>query len=190
MKQLLAAAVLTAFLLSGAGAADEQDPLPPQVTVGGVQLTRNGMATRTVWGFSVYRIGLYLVAPNKDADFITGKDRDVKSVRISMQRAVDRDQFTSTVQESINRNFTDEEKTGFVGELEKFLACFHNGQDLKEGSLVTIDYLPEKGMAVAVDNRPLALIPGHGFYHAILRLWLGKPIQASIKPALLGREDG
>jgi hypothetical protein len=182
-------AAIAAALLAGAVAAAENDPLPPQVEIGGVPLVRNGMATRTVWTFPVYRIGLYLTSPSKDAEFITGKDRGHKSIRISMQRPVDKEQFTGTVQESINRNFTDEEKTGFVGELEKFLGCFHAGADLKEGTLVTIDYLPEKGMLVAVDQRQLAVIPGDGFYHAILRLWLGKPIQASIKPALLGQAD-
>ena len=170
--------------------AGEATEFPSEAVLRDRKLLLNGSAVRTVWGFKVYEIGLFLNERSSDGDFIIGVNRAPKRVRIAMLREVSEEQFASTVQESIDRNFTGEEKQKFAGELEKFLAAFHNGVDLKKGSVVTIDYLPGTGMVMGRDDAVLGTIPGDDFYHAILRLWLGKPLQESIKDGLLGRNNG
>ncbi len=190
LNRALALLLLAGFLTGSAEAEvgpASLEPLPAEITLEGQPLIRNGRATRTVWGFWVYQIGLYLKSPSADENYITQTDRTPKSVRIFMERAVGKETFSGTVQESINRNFTLNEQARFAKELETFLACFQDGEDLTKGSLVTIDFLPGRGMAVAVDNKRLAVIPGDTFYHMILRLWIGRPIQASIKTGLLGQ---
>lgn len=150
------------------------------------KLVLNGTATRSVWGFGVYRIGLFLNERSTDVDRITASNRAPKRVRIAMLREVSEEQFADTVRTSIDRNFSDDEKKRFAQELATFLGAFRNGTDLREGSVVTIDYLPGKGMSMGLDDRPIGSIPGDEFYHAILRLWLGKPLQPSIRTGLLG----
>jgi hypothetical protein len=61
------------------------------------------------------------------------------------------------------------------------------GKDLTRGSVVNIDYIPEQGMLILVDETVLEIIPGKEFHHAILRLWIGSPPQQSIKTGLLGQ---
>lgn len=179
-------------LLLGAchAVAGEEAGFPSEAVLRDCKLLLNGSAVRTVWGFKVYEIGLFLNERSSNGDFIIGVNRAPKRVRIAMLREVSEEQFASTVQESIDRNFTGEEKQKFAGELEKFLAAFRNGVDLKKGSVVTIDYLPGTGMVMGRDDAVLGTIPGDDFYHAILRLWLGKPLQESIKDGLLGRNNG
>ena len=181
-------AVLFAACFANAGEASAEG-LPAETVLQDRRLLLNGSATRTVWGFKVYEIGLFLNERSSDGSFIIGVDRAPKRVRISMLREVSEEQFASTVQESIDRNFTVEEKKKFAGELAKFLAAFSNGADLRKGSVVTIDYLPGTGMVMGRDDAVLGTIPGDDFYHAILRLWLGKPLQESIRDGLLGKTN-
>lgn len=160
---------------------------PEQTVLENRPLVLNGTATRTVWGIKVYVVGLFLAEANHDENAILNTDRAPKRVQISMLREVSEDQFVSTIQDNIDNNFTSAEKKLFVGELEAFFSCFNGGTELKEGGLVTIDYLPGKGMVVGLNDRQFDAIPGDDFYHAILRLWIGKPLQKSIKEGLLGR---
>lgn len=159
---------------------------PAETVLQDQRLQLNGQATRTVWGFGVYEVGLYLAQPSKDASHIMREDRGAKRIRILMLRHVSQSRFSNTVQESVDQNFSASEKEKFAPELASFLGCFHNGSDLHEGNVVTIDYVPEQGTVVGIDGGRIAVIPGQDFYHAVLRLWLGKPLQPSIKDGLLG----
>lgn len=152
----------------------------------GSGLVLNGEATRTVWGFEVYKIRLYLHEVMRDAEKILGAKEYPKRIEITMCRSVEEDQFTSTVRQSIDNNFTGEEKEKFAPQLSEFLGCFNNGADLKPGNVITIGYAPEDGTVVKLDGRTLDTIPGADFYHALLRLWIGKPLQKSIKDGLVG----
>ena len=180
-------AVIAAFCALPAQARESS--LAPTAEVGGRNLVMNGEAMRTVWGFDVYKIRLYLTETLRDAGLILGTTADPKRIEIVMQRSVDEDQFSSTVQQSIDNNFTPEEKEKFAKQLSEFLGCFNEGADLEPGNVILIDYNPAEGMVVKLDGRTVDTIPGADFYHAVLRLWLGKPLQKSIKDGLVGSED-
>jgi hypothetical protein len=188
----LAALIAIAILAPCAARTGDAPPreLPPACDVSGTRVILNGSAVRTVWGFEIYRIGLFLTAANHDADSILQSDRNPKRVHIIMLRGVSSDQFTGTVQESIDRNFTPEEKTAFGEQLSTFLGFFHGGADLRAGSEVVLDFVPGRGMVATLDGRELGSIAGPDFYHAILRLWLSKPLQSSIRDGLLGGARG
>jgi Asp-tRNA(Asn)/Glu-tRNA(Gln) amidotransferase C subunit len=185
VKQFLAALLLAA-LVSGAAAREEAPTVAP---TNNSALVLNGEATRTVWGFEVYKIRLYLHEIVREAEKILGAKEHPKRIEITMVRAVDEEQFTSTVQQSIDNNFTAEEKEKFSGQLSEFLGCFNKGADLKPGNVITIDFTPAKGTVVQLDGRTLDTIPSADFYHALLRLWIGKPLQKSIKDGLVGAAD-
>ena len=182
MKPLLAA-LLSAALVAGAAAREEAPAVAPTNSSAPVL---NGEATRTVWGFEVYKIRLYLHEVMRSAEKILGSKKHPKRIEITMTRAVDEEQFTSTVQESIDNNFTPEEKENFSGQLSQFLGCFNHGAELKPGNVITIEYTLADGTVVQLDGRTLDTIPGADFYHALLRLWIGKPLQKSIKDGLVG----
>jgi len=161
--------------------------VPSQISCGESSLVLNGTAVRSHWGFNVYVCALYLAEKsNSDAQIMT-EDTNGKRVHISMLRGVSKEKFESTIRGNIDTNFSAEEKKVFAIELEAFLDAFGGGKDLAKGSVVNIDYIPEQGMSISVDDTVLDVIPGKEFYHAILRLWIGSPPQQSIKTGLLGQ---
>jgi len=180
------AALFLAALAAGAAA---KEGVPAPAPTSGTGLVLNGEATRTVWGFEVYKIRLYLHEVMREAGQILAATGHPKRLEITMVRSVDEDQFTSTVQQSIDNNFTGEEKEKFAPQLSEFLGCFNKGADLKPGNVITIEFAPGDGTVVKLDDRTLDTIPGADFYHAILRLWIGKPLQNSIKDGLVGGRE-
>lgn len=180
----VACACLVALLLTLSARASE---FPAQVTVDGRNLVLNGSATRTVWGFGIYHIGLFLPERNNDAPAILANDGKPKRIHIRMIREVGKQRFTGTVQQSLDQNFNAAEASRFAAEIAAFLAFFQHGEGLKDGTEITIDFIPDRGMVAAKDGRELGVIPGGEFYHKILSLWIGKPLQKSIKDGLLGR---
>jgi hypothetical protein len=93
------------------------------------------------------------------------------------------------VRENIDQNLTPAEKENFAAELAAYIGYLEQGGDIEPGRIITIDYLPGKGTVLALDGREVGTIAGHDFYHVMLRLWIGRPLQASIKQGLLGGDD-
>lgn len=186
----IAAGSLSLFaLFAGANASGVEVKgvkVPHQVTCADCPLVLNGTAVRKKYGFSVYVAALYLNEKTRDHQHIMERDLLGKRVNITMLREVGTDTFNSTIQKNIDSNFSAAEKQGFSDELKKFFACFDGGSELKKGSVINIDYVPESGTMVTVDGCVYDAIPGKDFYHAILRLWIGKPPQESLKTGLLG----
>ena len=185
MRQLMAAAAALAAILLPLGVTAADSPETAQV--GGQSLVLNGTATRTVWGFKVYEVGLFLDQPTSDAQTIMTVNRGPKRIRMEMLRPVEKEKFIATVQESIERNIMPAEKDKFAMELDSFLGYLRRGEDLTKGRVITVDFVPADGMVLGLDDRRLGTIPGDEFYHLILRLWIGSPLQASIREGLLGR---
>jgi hypothetical protein len=179
---------MAAFLGAGSVRAKAETP-GPAAEVGGRSLILNGKATRTVWGFPIYHVGLFLEQRNADGEAIMGADRGAKRVHMSMLRAVEKKDFVSTVRENIDQNLTPAEKETFAAELAAYIGYLEQGGDIEPGRIITIDYLPGKGTVLALDGREVGTIAGHDFYHVMLRLWIGRPLQASIKQGLLGGDD-
>ena len=180
-------ALLAALVLASPARASE---FPAEATVDGRRLVLNGSATRSVWGFGVYHIGLFLVEKSSDERSILADEREPKRIHIRMVREVGKQRFTGTVQQSLDQNFTTGDTRRFASEIAAFLSFFHQGEGLKQGTEITIDFIPARGMVASKDGVELGVIAGAVFYNKILRLWIGKPLQKSIKDGLLGRGAG
>ena len=162
--------------------------IPEKMPHGKSHLVLNGTAIRSIWGFKVYVVALYLKETNRDEQAIMQRDdENGKRVHITMLRKVSAKKFRATIQKNIDSNFTNKEKQEFDVELAAFLDCFNDGLELDKHCTVTFDYLPDQGTQITVDGRDANIIPGNDFYHAILRLWIGQPLQASIKEGLVGK---
>jgi hypothetical protein len=169
-----------ALFVMGAGRGAAEEPvIPPTTEVGGRELVLNGRATRTVWGFRVYDVGLFLEQPATDGEAVMRSDFGPKRVQMNMLRAVDKQKFVNTVRENIEQQTFARELAEYIGHLEK-------GGDIQPGRVITIDYVPGQGTVLGLDGSPVGTIAGHEFYHVMLRLWIGRPLQTSIKEGLLG----
>lgn len=181
--------LVAVLVVTHAHAIAQESATPASAEVGGQSLVLNGKATRTVWGFPVYHVGLFLEKPSADGESIMSTDRGAKRIHMSMLRSVEKKDFVATVRENIDQNLTPAEKETFAAELDAYLGHLEKGGDIEPGRVITIDYLPGKGTVLALDGRQVGTIAGHEFYHVMLRLWIGRPLQASIKQGLLGRGD-
>ena len=152
----------------------------------GKPLEMNGKATRTVYGVKVYDVSLWLTSKTSDADYIMNTCRNKKSIRIAMLRKVSAEKFNSTIEKNITTNLTKREQQQYSVELEEFLDCFGDGSSLVRGDSIVIDYIPGEGTQVKINEREISKIQGDEFYHILLRLWIGNPLQESIKQGLLG----
>lgn len=178
---------LGALLLAAIGRAGAQaSATPATAEVGGQSLVLNGKATRTVWGFPVYHVGLFLEERNSDGAAIMTADRGAKRIHMNMLRAVEKKDFMATVRENVDQNLTVAEKETYAAELAAYLGHLEKGGDIQPGRIITIDYVPGQGTVLGLDGREVGTIAGHDFYHVMLRLWIGRPLQASIKEGLLG----
>ena len=171
------------FYLSTATEADE----PPKkvVKATGDELKLNGSATRTVLGgaVKVYQVGLYVTNPTKDEKLIYACPKK-KRVQIKMLREVSGKKFESTVRKNIAQNYSAAEQKKYAKLTEQFLDCFVS-KTLAKDSIVDIDFIPGKGTEVLIDRKRVDLIPSDDYYHVLLRLWIGEPLQKSIKEGLM-----
>jgi len=181
------AAIVLATALAAVAAAGENTAPAETTSVGGRDLVLNGRALRSVWGFRVYEVELFLGERNSDATVIMTQDRQPKRVRMKMLRSVEKEKFVATVRENIDLNLTPEEKETFATELESYVGHLQKGGDIEPGRVITIDYLPGTGTVLGLDGRQVGTIGGDDFYHMMLRLWIGRPLQPSIKDGLLGQ---
>ncbi|MFT4548317.1 MAG: hypothetical protein ACI9UA_000390 [Pseudoalteromonas tetraodonis] len=187
---------LTAALVTlGAGlfylsTTTEADEPAPQKTIKANEdgLKLNGSATRAVLAgtVKVYQVGLYVANPTKDEKLIFA-DRKKKRVQIKMLREVTGKRFDSTIRKNIKRNYSDAEQKKYSKQNEQFLNCFVE-KILAKNSVVDIDFIPGKGTEILIDRKRVDLIPGDEYYHVLLRLWIGDPLQKSIKEGLLKGE--
>ena len=184
---ILCATLVCSVLSTSRAGEVEGVKFPDTLQSGEHPLVLNGTALRTKWGVNVYAAGLYVAERSQDENVIMKQDRRCKRVQITMLREVSAEKFNSSIEESIEGNFSAIEKRVFEAELKAFLACFSGFSELKKSCIVNIDYVPEKGTLVSVDGQASELIPGNEFYHTLLRLWIGNPTQESMKPGLLGK---
>jgi hypothetical protein len=58
---------------------------------------------------------------------------------------------------------------------------------IAKGGVVQLDYLPDVGTRVWLNQRLLGTVAGEAFNRSVLKIWLGDhPTQADLKKALLG----
>jgi hypothetical protein len=162
--------------------------LPGTLQQGDSTLSLNGSAIRSKWGFKVYVAALYLSSTSDDERHIMTHDKDPKRIHITMLRKVGKKKFVSTIEKNIVVNFSADERKQYSSELAFFLGIFDGGADLIEGTTIDIDHIPGSGTQVSIAGGKPEVILGDGFYHALMRLWIGKPPQASIKHGLLGKK--
>ncbi len=166
-----------------------KEDFPEPIILENLELVLNGTATRSVFGIGIYNAGLYVDQATNDEVEIMERNHGPKRLKIVMLRSVPEAKFASAVHDNLDKNLTPLEQEIHAQALAVFFKAFENGADLVRGSEVVIDYLPSEGTVVMVDGERQAVIPGHEFYHALLRLWIGKPLQASIKTGLLNKTN-
>jgi len=160
--------------------------LVDQVQMGSSMLFLNGGGIRKKWLFKVYAIGLYL--PNKltNAEAIIDGGAEHRIV-MHMLREVDSDKMFEAFRDGIEANNPSDVLFAIDVQIKQLKQLFEAVEVVKEGDIITLDYVPAIGTRITVNGTTRDIIEGAGFNRAILRIWLGKqPIQEDLKKGLLG----
>ncbi len=180
-------ALCAALLVAGPALAREVAgrEVPDSISVGGTALRLNGAGLRraTMFHVKVYVGALYLAAPSKDAEAIVRAD-EPKSVHMRFLRDVARDKIMGAFREGFEHNSAAEAKALQPG-LDRVATIVP--AELKEGSVLSVTYVPGKGTTVASGAGEVT-VAGKPFADAMFRNWLGpNPADDDLKKDLLGR---
>jgi len=189
IKCVLASAFL-AFSLGQAAHAGEVDGIKFDDTakVAGKDLKLNGLGMRTKFIIKVYAAGLYLPEKKDSVPDILKMDGP-RRMTLVMARDISSDDFGKAFMDGLNDNLDKAEKSKIVSQISKFGEMFAQLEKIKKGDVLHLDWLPGSGTQVELNGKKIGeVVPDLVFYNAVLRIWLGdKPVDRSLKPALLGK---
>ncbi len=182
-RMLRIAVVLVCSLLAFPAAAKDIDgtQVPDTVTQEGKTLRLIGGGVRTKWMFDVYVGALYAEKPTFNAQNLI-KSEQVKRMDMHLLRDVGRDKIMETIREGFERN-SKAQLPALQARLDQLAQAV---PDLKKGDLLSLTYVPEKGVVVSGVAKE-TVIPGKDFGDALFSCWLGpEPADADLKRKLLG----
>ncbi len=187
LKNLIVASTLAfgTFVVAPApaGAAQIADvEVGATATVEGKTLKLNGAGIRKKAGIiKVYVGALYLESTGSDASSIVSSDQ-VKMVEMHFLRDVSKDKILGAYKDGFENNSADK-----MAELQPGLDQLASGlADVKEGSVMTVTYVPGKGTTVAIQGGPSVTVAGKTFADALFRNWLGSdPADSTLKEEML-----
>lgn len=156
--------------------------------VGGKDLKLNGAGVRTRIIVKVYVMGLYLTE-KQDTTAGVLEVAGPRRFAIVMLRDISGEDFGQAFMAGITANTDKAERSKFVNQLASFGEVFVNYGSMKKGDILHADWVPGKGMAMTINDKPVGdVLPDIAFYNAVLKIWLGdKAVDSSLKPALLGK---
>ena len=183
-----------ALLLSAAASAVEVNGVTVaervQIGSGGPNLVLNGAGVRTRLVFKIYVAALYLPAKMNSGEEILSNDQP-RRLLLHMLRDLTSKELTASMIEALNETLTPAERSPLESRVQQFNAILETLHDLRRGTQIAIDYVPQFGTIVLVDGNEKGRIPGADFNQALLRMWIGaRPRDVELRSALLGVRPG
>jgi hypothetical protein len=151
----------------------------------GTQLVLNGAGIRKKFFIKIYVGSLYLQTKQNKVDAILA---DTGPKRITMHFLYKEVSAESLV-DGWNEGFTGNNSAEVVKSLQDRINRFNKlFRTVKKGDVIRLDYLPEKGTQVLINDKLMGTVEGNDFNQAILKIWLGKkPADDGLKKAWLGK---
>jgi long-chain acyl-CoA synthetase len=175
-----------ALAVSGGALAAEVGgvKLDDKASVGGQELTLNGAGIRTRAIFKVYVGSLYLPAKAQTLDAVLAKGP--RRIQLDLLRDLTADQLSDAINDGLRDNNSAAELEAVKAQTEQFIGLLKGMGALKEGSVVTLDFV-DGATRIGFNGAAKGAVPGEAFNRALTRIWLGeKPVQADLKKAMLG----
>ena len=158
--------------------------MPESLESSQAKLMLNGAGVREKFFMDLYVGGLYLKEKSQDAQAIVEADEPM-AIRLHIISSM----ITSKKMEKATRegfeNATGGNTEAIKVQIEEFISVFK--EEIKEGDIYNLIYLPGKGVAVSKNDKSKSIIKGLPFKQAMFGIWLSdKPAQKSLKKAMLG----
>jgi hypothetical protein len=154
-----------------------------EVTVGGEQLTLNGMGLRKKMWVKVYVAGLYLGSPTSDGDAAVSAGGAKRIVMHFLTNKATKKKMDAAWFEGFEANSPEE-----FAKLDERVSTFADAfGDMKVDDIVELTIVPGEGTTVTLNGQEKAVIAGDDFAAALLRVWLGDhPPDEEMKVGMLG----
>ncbi|HYO74392.1 MAG TPA: chalcone isomerase family protein [Archangium sp.] len=186
MKNTTLFAVVMAVVLALPAAAKEVAGVqfPETLQAEGKELKLNGAGLRKKLVFNVYAAGLYVESPSRSAQQVIETDQ-VKRVRLSMLRDLDKKTITEAIVDGFKKNSKDK-LPALQQRLDTFTAAI---PDVKKGDELLLTYVPGQGTTIESKGGQKISVEGKDFSDALFSVWLGKsPVDESLRDGMLGKE--
>lgn len=160
--------------------------VPESVTLKNKALVLNGAGIRKKLFMKIYVGALYLTIKRTNVSEILA---DPEAKRIAMSFLY-KEVSVERLVEGWNKGFADnnsaEELKGLQDRINQFNSLF---TIVRKGDVIRLDYMPEEGTGVWINDTLKGIVPGEDFYQALLKIWLGpEPAEEDLKDAMLGKE--
>jgi len=97
---------------------------------------------------------------------------------------VSKDKLVNGWNDGFENNHTSEELLKLKTRIAQFNDLFIT---VKEGDVINLDFIPNKGTSVIINNKTMGLVKGDDFFVAVLKIWLGdEPADSDLKEGMLG----
>lgn len=185
MRKLIAT-ILLSFAAQSSALEVAGVKLSDSTHVGSRDLQLNGAGVRSRFFLDLYVTALYL--PEKTATVAAVlADGCEKRIALHLLFGISADHLLSALNNAIAANHTPAELSALDGPLKEFAEIFRAIDEVENGDVVTLDFLPDSGTQVSVNGVAKGTVGGAPFYRALLKVWLGdKPAQADLRQKLLG----
>jgi hypothetical protein len=184
MKKLAAAALALCVATPALAKKVSGVEFPDTVDVAGQKLFLNGGGVRRKFVVKVYAAALYLPSPSSDPAAIVAADVP-KRVRMVFSRDVKKSQVMEAYREGFEKNSAGPGLKGLLAKLETIAPAI---PDLRDGSEMSVTYVPGAGTTVEAAGGGKVTVPGKEFADAMFRNWLGDaPADEGLKTSMLGQ---
>ena len=120
----------------------------------------------------------------------TGPKRLEMRIVIPLVKDVSTQEFVKAIDKGVRRNNGEAEQAALAERVRQFNATIAEVGRVKKGDLLVIDYLPAQGGTVLTVNGQVRgkPVPGHDFYTAFLKVFIGdRNSDAHLRAGLLGQ---
>ena len=188
MQEKIAALFFSLLLITGPANATRfaDTDIPDSIRLPGTdsELMLNGGGIREKLFMDIYIGALYLPDKATDARSILS-DTGPASVRMHfLYKEVSREKIIGGWHDGLSANLPAAEYKALQPRLEQFNSLFRS---VRRGDVISIDYNPDTGTEVRINDELRGVTPGNDFFRALLKIWLGeKPVSKSLKQGMLG----
>lgn len=159
--------------------------VPEQATnANGDTLQLNGAGVRRRFLIKVYVGALYLPTRTQSVETVLQHDGPVVMQLHILHSEVPEERLVKAWTEGFEDNLNGKERSALAARVHKFNSLFRT---VRAGETITLDYQPDSGTTVRIDDVTRGVIEGADFARAWLKIWLGRdPADEDLKQALLG----
>jgi len=148
------------------------------------KLSLNGAGIRAKFIFDIYVGSLYLEKKATKANKIYTLPGQKRVGMHFLYDEVSKDKLVNGWNDGFENNHTSEELLKLKTRIAQFNDLFIT---VKEGDVINLDFIPNKGTSVIINNKTMGLVKGDDFFVAVLKIWLGdEPADSDLKEGMLG----